>query len=195
LADLGLKIGDALAIAGETFVIRAAFTRDRVQQATGLQLGPRVYLDLADLRATTLLARGSRAAHEIFLRVDEPAIDATTTRLRQLLRNDVASVRSWMTLEDRLGRNLTLAENYLSLVGFAMVVLGGLGVWSVTRVVVQQKIRSVAILKCLGASSRQVLAIYLLQIVSLATVGSVFGVGIGALVLVMVPSSVLLPLG
>ena len=195
LADLGLKIGDALAIAGETFVIRAAFTRDRVQQAMGLQLGPRVYLDLADLRATALLARGSRAAHEIFLRVDEPAIDATTTRLRQLLRNDVASVRSWMTLEDRLGRNLTLAENYLSLVGFAMVVLGGLGVWSVTRVLVQEKVRSVAILKCLGASARAILAIYVLQVLVMAAAASGIGVALAAVAARAIPPEVIKPLG
>ena len=61
-----------------------------------------------------------------------------------------------------------MAENYLSLVGFAIVVLGGIGVWSVTRVIVQQKIRSVAILKCLGASSGRVLAIYVLQVLVLA---------------------------
>jgi len=105
------------------------------------------------------------------------------------------SVRSWQTLEDRLGESLSTAENYLSLVGFAVVVLGGLGVWSVTRVIVQQKIRSVAILKCIGARSRQVLAIYLLQVVGLAAVGSLFGVGLGAFVLAMVPSSILSPLG
>ena len=49
------------------------------------------------------------------------------------------------------------AENYLSLVGFVILVLGGIGVWSVTRVFVRQKIQSVAILKCVGATTRQVL--------------------------------------
>ena len=60
------------------------------------------------------------------------------------------------------------AENYLSLVGFVIVVLGGIGVWSVTRVFVRQKIRSVAILKCVGASTAQVLATYVLQVALLA---------------------------
>ena len=31
------------------------------------------------------------------------------------------------------------AENYLSLIGFVVVILGGIGVWSVTRVFVQQR--------------------------------------------------------
>jgi len=72
-----------------------------------------------------------------------------------MFRRDLVTVQSWRGVEDRLGRNLTLAENYLSLVGFAIVVLGGIGVWSVTRVFVQQKIRSIAVLKCLGARSGQ----------------------------------------
>ena len=61
------------------------------------------------------------------------------------------------------------AENYLSLVGFIMVVLGGIGVWSVTRVFVKQKIRSVAILKCVGATASQILATYVAQVVLLGT--------------------------
>ena len=105
-------------------------------------------------------------------------------------------MRSWRTLEDRLGRNLTIAENYLSLVGFAIVVLGGIGVWSVTRVIVQQKIRSVAILKCLGATSRQVLAIYVLQVLWLAAAGSLLGVGARrARGVAAIPARILTPLG
>jgi putative ABC transport system permease protein len=98
-------------------------------------------------------------------------------------------------MEDRIGRNLETAENYLSLVGFAIVVLGGIGVWSVTRVLVQQKIRSVAVLKCLGASGGSVLAVSLVQILGLATVGSVVGLGLAAVGLAAIPASVLEPLG
>ena len=66
--------------------------------------------------------------------------------------------RSYRSTEDDIGEDLLRAENYLSLVGFIMVVLGGIGVWSVTRVLVKQKIKSVAILKCIGATAGQILA-------------------------------------
>ena len=49
-----------------------------------------------------------------------------------------------------MGENLARAENYLSLVGLVVLILGGIGVSSVTRVFVQQKVRSIAILKCIG---------------------------------------------
>ena len=130
-----------------------------------------------DLKTMGLLGFGSTATYQTYLRLpDAPA--STTSRLRcgRRLRTQTVSVRSWHAFEDRLGRNLVTAENYLSLVGFAMVVLGGIGVWSVTRVIVQQKVRSVAILKCLGASSRQILATYMSwQVLWLAAGGSALG--------------------
>ena len=53
-----------------------------------------------------------------------------------------------------MSENLTRAENYLSLVGLVVLILGGIGVSSVTRVFVQQKVRSIAILKCVGSTHR-----------------------------------------
>ena len=194
LAQFGASVGDPLRIGGQSFTIRGVVTRDRVQRSGGFTLGPRVYVDLADLEGTPILGFGSRATYQILLRVDADAIDSVTRRLRRLFRDDAVTVRSWRGVEDRLGRNLTLAENYLSLVGFAIVVLGGIGVWSVTRVFVQQKVRSVAILKCLGASSRLVLATYGLQVAWLAACGSLSGVGLGEIALRSIPARLLTPL-
>ena len=100
--------------------------------------------------------------------------------LRRDLQNDFVNARSYQSTEDDIGEDLMRAENYLSLVGFIMVILGGIGVWSVTRVFVRQKIRSVAILKCVGATTRQVLATYVVQVVLLGLCGSLLGVAIAA---------------
>ena len=138
-----------------------------------------------------MLAFGSRATYQWYVRVASDELRALTAQLRREFRRDLVSVRSWQTVEDRLGRNLTLAENYLSLVGFAMVVLGGIGVWSVTRVFIQQKIKSVAVLKCLGATSGTVLATYVTQVAALSLAGSVLGVGIAAVGIAAIPAQVL----
>jgi putative ABC transport system permease protein len=195
LLALGLEAGDVMRIAGRPFSIRGVIARDRFQQGGGIAFGPRVYMDLADLRSTSLLGFGSRVTYRLLLRADPAATDDLTRQLRAALRNEAASVRSWRGLEDRIGRNLSTAENYLSLVGFAMVVLGGIGVWSVTRVLIQQKLRSIAVLKCLGASSARVLSIYVLLVVALAASGSALGVGLAALALAAVPAGVVEALG
>ena len=191
VAALGVRVGGVVRLAGQAFTIRGIVSRDRIQRAGGFALGPRVYMDLADLAATGLLGLGSRATYQMFLRVDEAALGRTVSQLRAAFRPDAVTVRSWRGVEDQLGRNLTLAENDLSLVGFAIVVLGGIGVWSVTRVFVQQKTKSVAILKCVGASSGTVLATYVTQIVWLAACGSALGVAMAAATLAALPSRLL----
>ncbi len=191
IAVLGLHVGDDVRLAGQAFTIRGIVSRDRIQRAGGFALGPRVYMDLADLRATGLLGFGTRATYQIFLRVNEPALHPLVGRLRAAFRREAVSVRSWQGVEDQLGRNLTLAENDLSLVGFAIVVLGGIGVWSVTRVFVQQKTKSVAILKCVGASSGTVLATYVTQVVWLAACGCALGVAMAIAILAALPARLL----
>src|SRR5204862_6367587 len=105
-------------------------------------------------------------------------VEPLTRDLRDRCRDQFVSVRSYRSTEDQIGDDLTRAENYLSLVGFVILVLGGIGVWSVTRVFVRQKIKSVAILKCLGATTRQVLSAYVLQVVFLGLTGSALGVAL-----------------
>jgi putative ABC transport system permease protein len=194
LAQFDAAIGDRLRIGGLSFTVRGVVARDRMQRSGGFELGPRVYIDLADLRETPLLGFGSRASHQLLLQVAEADLEGLTEALRDQFRSERIRVRSWRGVEDRIGRNLTLAENYLSLVGFAIVVLGGIGVWSVTRVFVQQKIKSVAILKCLGASSPLVLATYMLQVGGLAAAGSLAGVVLAGAALTAIPVELMAPL-
>ncbi len=67
-------------------------------------------------------------------------------------------VRSYRDRQEQIGEDFERAENYLSLVGLVIVVLGGIAVSSVTRVFVRQKIKSIAVMKCVGGTSRQILA-------------------------------------
>ena len=146
-------------------------------------------VDLGDLRQAGLLGFGSRASYQRLFKVREDGVNRLTTRLRQDLRGSFVSARSYASLEDDIGDDLVRAENYLSLVGFVIVVLGGIGVWSVTRVFVRQKIKSVAILKCLGATTAQVLATYVAQVALLGLAGSLTGVLLAGLAMRMIPAS------
>ncbi|HEX5070118.1 MAG TPA: FtsX-like permease family protein [Vicinamibacterales bacterium] len=196
LLEMDLAAGDAVKLGGQRFTIRGVVTKDRIDNGgQAFAFGPRVYLALADLRAIGLLGFGSSANYRTFLKVDERRIDDITSRLKERYRDSIVGVRSWRTFEDRLGQNLVTAENYLSLVGFAMVVLGGIGVWSVTRVLVQQKVKSVAILKCLGATARQVLAVYVIEVLWLTLSGCVLGAGLAAAAVAAIPDRLLAPLG
>ena len=190
LAQLDLKVGDRILIGNVPFEIRGVIASEPGRSLGAFSLGPRVIIDYTALTDTGLLSFGSRASHQLLLQVPGQALDPLTDTLRSAFVNEFVGVRSYRRSEDQMGQNLTRAENYLSLVGLVVLILGGIGVSSVTRVFVQQKLRSIAILKCVGASSREILAVYMTQVLLLGIAGSLLGVGIAAVVLAAVPAFV-----
>ena len=189
LTQLGTKVGGRLIIGGQPFTIRGVIAQEPGRRVGAFSFGSRVLIDYDDLRATELLAFGSRASYQILLRVREQAVESMTRDIRRDFRDRFVQARSYRSTEDDIGEDLMRAENYLSLVGFVMVVLGGIGVWSVTRVFVKQKLRSVAILKCVGATANQILATYVAQVLLLGIGGSLLGVGIAAVAIAAIPPS------
>jgi putative ABC transport system permease protein len=189
LTQLDLAVGDDIIIGEGTFEIRGVILREPGGQLGAFSFGPRVLVDHGDLEATGLLRFGSRIERQLLLRVPDPQIEPLVEQLQDPLRDEFVSIRSYRRTEDRIAANMQRAENYLSLIGFVVVILGGIGVWSVTRVFVQQRIRSVAILKCLGATGGQVLAIYVMQVVALGLGGSVLGVALAAGAMAAIPAS------
>jgi putative ABC transport system permease protein len=188
LAALGVSVGDRIQIGTQLFEIRGVVTSEPGGRLGAFTLGPRVFVDHAEVEATGLLSFGSRSNRELLLKVPESQVQPMLPRLRDALVNDFARVRSYRASEDDLGEDLTRTENYLSLVGLVVLILGGIGVSSVTRVFVQQKIKSIAILKCVGGTSSRVLAVYLTQVLVLGLAGSLLGVAIAGAVLSAVPS-------
>ena len=189
LTQLDVAIGDQIIIGDGTFEIRGVILREAGGQLGAFSFGPRVLVDYDDLQATGLLAFGTRAERQLLVRVPEDRIQPLVEQLREPLRDTFVRVRSYRQTEDRIAANMLRAENYLSLIGFVVVLLGGIGVWSVTRVFVQQRVRSVAILKCLGATSGQVLAICVMQMAALGVGGSLLGVALAGGALALIPAA------
>ena len=195
LAQLNVNVGDEILIGTQRFQIRGVIESEPGRNLGAFSLGSRVFIDFADLPSTGLLSFGSRASYSLLLQVPHPPPvpgqrDATTLLARDLSNefvNDFLSVRSYRQNEGRMSQNLTRAENYLSLVGLVVLILGGIGVSSVTRVFVQQKIKSIAILKCVGSTSTQVLAVYMTQVFLLGVAGSALGVAIAGIALQVLP--------
>ena len=188
LAQLDLKVGDGLTIGSQRFEIRGVIEAEPGRRLGAFSIGPRVFVDLADLEKTGLTSYGSRTAMQRLLKVPDRAFDQLIVNLRADLVNEFARVRSYKATEDDIGEDFTRAENYLSLVGLVIVILGGIGVSSVTRVFVQQKMKSIAVLKCVGARSSQLLAIYVAQVAILGFAGSALGVALAALAMRPIPS-------
>lgn len=190
LAQLDVEVGDRVAVGDVELTIRGVILTEPGRQLGGFSFGPRVLVAYETVEETGLLAVASRASRQILVRVpDEAAIDPLVSALQEDLADRFVRVGSYRRTENRIERNLGRTENYLSLIGFVIVILGGIGVWSVTRVFVQQRLRSVAILRCLGATTARVLAIYVVQVVALALAGSALGIVVAWAAVAAVPDT------
>ena len=187
LTELKLGVGDVIQVGTQPFEIRGVITGEPGRRLGAFTLGPRVLIDLRDLESTGLVTIGSRISSQQLLRVPDAVAASLAEELRQAFANEFVSVRWFRRTDDQMGENLTRAENYLSLVGLVVLALGGIGISSVTRVFVQQKVRSIAILKCVGSTSSQMLAVYLTQVLVLGLAGSALGILLAQIVIAAVP--------
>ena len=187
LAQFGLSVGDAITIGKAQFVVRGVISLEPGRSLSAFSLGPRVFIDYDDLAETGLVAFGSRVSRQMLLRVPDAEIDTLTNDLQTELRPQFVRVRSYRDRQEQIGEDFERAENYLSLVGLVIVVLGGIAVSSVTRVFVRQKIKSIAVMKCVGGTSRQILSVYLLQSLALGIVGSLIGVLMAWIAIAVIP--------
>jgi putative ABC transport system permease protein len=78
-------------------------------------------------------------------------------------------------------------SNFIGIVGLVALLLGGIGVASGVRAFVARKIDTVAVLRCLGASSGQVLGIYVVQAAAMGLVGAAAGAALGVAVQFVLP--------
>ena len=174
LDDLKVKIGDKIKIADGEFEIRATFDEEP-GGASGFRLGPRVFIEKKAFDSAGITSGGGRVRRRILYRTSENPTELIR-QLRLNLKDSILTVQSYRETQENLGEQFTRTENYLSLTGLLILVLGGVGVWNVARVFVEQKRKSVAVLKCLGASGTRIITVYLLQILTLGLLGSFFGV-------------------
>ena len=187
LTAIGVAVGDQIIIGTSTFTIRGLIVREPGRGMGEFSLGPRVLIAYDDLASTGLLGFGSRARRAMLVKVPEDRIEPLVKNLREDFKDEFINTRSFRSTEDQVGRDFDRAENYLSLVGLIIVILGGIAVSSVTRVFILQKIRSIAVLKCLGARSGQIISVYILQVMTLGLAGSLLGVALARGVIASIP--------
>jgi putative ABC transport system permease protein len=187
LTALSMKVGESLTIGQAAFTIRDVITAEPGRRIGDFSLGPGLLIDFSDLQATGLLRFGSRARRVLLVRVPESRVQSLVETLRTDFKEAFVNARSFRATDDEIGRDFDRAENYLSMVGLVIVILGGIAVSSVTRVFVLQKMRSIAVLKCVGAPSAQIIAVYLLQVLTLGLAGSILGVGLARAAIAAIP--------
>jgi len=188
LVYLDAAPGDTLQIGDARFAIAGVVTDAPGDVALWSAIGPRVYLPAQYLQETNLLRFGSLAQYRAYFELPEDAVQRVLNRHNKLFQRHLISSETVSEQEEDLTRALGRLARYLGLVGLIALLLGGLGVGSAVNVFVTDKLDSAALLRCLGARQRTVLAVYLLQAVGLGLLGAGAGVVLGVLVQAALPA-------
>jgi putative ABC transport system permease protein len=185
LARLDLKIGDRVSIGNASFQIRSVVNAEPDKLASGLGLGPRFLVSQTGLRTTGLLQPGSLVRWIYRLKLPDNAADdraaaAFINEVRNTLPQAGWEIRSRSNASPQLERTISRFTQFLTLVGLAALLVGGVGVANAVKSHIDRSRDVIATFKALGATGRNVFTIYLTQVVVLAGIGSVIGLVAGA---------------
>ncbi len=99
-------------------------------------------------------------------------------------------VRTVADTEEDFTEAVARLADFLSVIGLIALLLGGIGVASGIHAFVVSKIDTVAVLRCLGASSKQVLTLYVLQAFVMGLAGAAAGTALGIAIQFALPGAV-----
>ncbi|MEO6001862.1 MAG: FtsX-like permease family protein [Opitutus sp.] len=189
LVQFGIQPGDEVRVGQGTFKVAGALNKIPGESAAVAMFSPRVYLSMESLASAGLVNRDTFTTHRLHLKLPpQRDVELLVKDLRERFKGQRLQ---FSTVEERkrdLGDNLKDVYSFLSLVGFVALFLGAVGVASAMHVYIRQKIATVAVLRCLGASARTSFTIYLVQGFCLGVIGAIVGALVGVGVQMLLPA-------
>ncbi|MEO9190998.1 MAG: FtsX-like permease family protein [Acetobacteraceae bacterium] len=179
LDRLGLKPGAVVRLGTASFTVTAALVAEPDRASTPALFGAPVVIAAAALPATSLVVPGSIVAHAVRATLPDPGAAAA---LAAAFADQGWRVRGPADAAPGVARFVAQTALFMTLVGLTALLVGGVGVASGVRAWLDRRARSLAILRCLGASSRLVFAISAIQATALALCGILLGLCLGAAV-------------
>ncbi len=188
LAALGAEVGDTLALGEARFRITGSVVSAPGNTGFRSALGPRIYIPARYLPETQLLGFGARAEYEAFLKLpSSEAAEAIAAGYGARFRAERIRLRTVTEDQENLNQSLTRLTGYLGLVALIALLLGGIGVASAVVVFIRQRMDTIAVLRCLGATGGRVFAIYGAEAAAMGLAGSLLGAAGGIALQTLLP--------
>ncbi|NGY36076.1 FtsX-like permease family protein [Flavobacterium sp. XN-5] len=179
LLQYNMTAGDSIKIGELTLPIIGALQSIPGSTAISSSVAPTVLIPFSLIEKTDLLQLGSRKEYQYFFKAPEVNLDALSEKLNPILDAENADLDTHISTSERLGKRYDNVSRFLNLVAFIALLLGCIGIASSVHIYIKEKLKSAAVLKCLGASRKQSFLIYLIQIISIGLIGGIIGSVIG----------------
>lgn len=188
MMQFNAKVGDTVRLGNSSFVIAGTLMGAPGQTGLSASVAPVVYIPLSQLAQTGLEQKGSRISYRWYYKYDAAVdMENLVEAMEPRLETEGLNYDTIETQKEDTARSFRDLTRFLSLVGFIALLLGCLGVASAIHIYIREKINTIAVLRCLGATSRQSFFIYLLQITGIGLIGSLAGALLGTLIQKLLP--------
>ena len=182
MMQYGLYVGDSVKIGESTFAIEGILKSVPGSSAISASVAPTVVLPYEQIDGTGLLQVGSRIDYNYyFVNSTEMDLKMLDKTLDPILDAENADLDTHLSTSQRLGRTYDNFGRFLNLVAFIALLLGCVGIASSVHIYIKEKLKAVAVLKCLGATRKQTFSIYLIQIAGMGLIGGLLGTLVGLL--------------
>ncbi|MCL4807284.1 MAG: ABC transporter permease, partial [Thermoanaerobaculia bacterium] len=202
LRRLGVAVGEDVSLGGERFRVAGTVAAEADRLAGSFRIGPRVFVSREGLARTKLAGFGSRVTRRVLLNFPEGTDAALARKTVTALKDRLESVpgirvESWLDGQPELRQAIRRSSRFLGLVALTSLLVGGVGVAQTVRAWIASRLDALAILRCLGVTSREAILLYAVQTAGLGLLGSLLGAaaGIGLVAAVGQAYSDLLPPG
>ena len=187
LDRLGLKIGERFQIGDLKLTIRGKIVAEPDRLAAGVGFGARVLISQAALQASGLIQPGSLVRWTTRVTMnpggEPPPLDAVQAMIATAKADFPEAgweVRNRAGVSPEFSRNIDRFGEFLALVGLISLVVGGVGVGNAARGFLERKRPALAILKALGASGAEIVAVAAVEFLIVALLGIGVGLALGA---------------
>ena len=186
LQRLGVHLGDDVRLGTATVRIAGTLTHEPDRVATASILGPLVLISDRALASTGLISPGAMVRHALRLTVADPGAAPGTDpgglarRIQHRFPNQGWRIRGPADAAPGVSRFIDQTALFLTLVGLTSLLVGGIGVANGVTAWLDARARTIATLRCLGASARLVFAVCLIQVMTLSAAGIAVGLAAGA---------------
>ncbi|QRK06719.1 FtsX-like permease family protein [Archangium violaceum] len=172
---LDARLGDMIGIGESRLRLSALVVREPDAAIDYFNIAPRVFLNLADLPATGLVQEGSRLRYRLVVAGEPDAVE----RFVRTAREGLARGQRLETVKDarpEMRSALDRADRFLSLAALVSVVLAAVAVAMAARRHSERHLSSTAVMRCLGASQRTLVATHGGELLLAGLIASSIGV-------------------
>lgn len=186
LALLDIKVGGQVEVGRSLFKVSAVINQESDRGGNFYSLSPRLMMQLSDIEQAGLIQAGSRVNWRLLV----AAPSAWTPTLSKNVLNEFhdwleplltvsQNIESLSDNNQALSAALDKARQYLSLAAILAILLSGIAIAMAARDYALHHFDTSALLRTMGASQKQVLKLFSLQLIYLAIICSIMGLVLG----------------